>query len=339
MGLSPSEPSLARVPCTGGPPRPVQCPAHVAPRRSAHPPRQPRAGAGAGAGDPWPPGRGAVPGGRGDPRLRRRRRRPRPLRAGARRAGAPAGDRRGRRPRRPRGEPRGRRRDLAPRGWPPGAGRRSLAAAARGLSLEPPRPRRGRRLRGLPEPPRCPPSRAPAPGGRPGVVPRRPHPPLPPPALRRRAGDRERPGALAPRRRGGARQDGRGLPDLEPPRPYRPRRRRPRRGAGDAHHPVAGRAVEEAPPGLRPLGRQAPRRRGARPWGGLQSLRRPPPRHRLARAAGGAAAARRAGGRGRHRPPGGRRGAPPEAAARAIPATPPTAPWRRSPRWGRTSSC
>ena len=57
-------------------------------------------------------------------------------------------------------------------------------------------------------------------GGRPRLVPRRAHPPLPAPAPRRRARHRSRPRALAAGRRGGPGQDGRGLPDPEPPRAH-----------------------------------------------------------------------------------------------------------------------
>ena len=69
------------------------------------------------------------------------------------------------------------------------------------------------------------------PGRRARLVPRRAHPDLPPPALRRRARLPQRSRALAAGRRGRPRQDGRGLPDPEPPPPHRPRRAHARRGA------------------------------------------------------------------------------------------------------------
>ena len=178
-----------------------------------------------------------------------------------------------------------------------------------------------------------------APGRRAGLVPRRPHPALPPPALRRRAGRRERSGALAAGRRGGARQDGRGLPDPQPPAAHRPRRAHAGRRPRDPDRAVAGRAVAQVPPGLRPARREAPGRRRAR----LRRRTSTPSTCTAARSSGSRPWSRARGSPSRRW----RRGSTSWWSTRrttcggrpGIRATPPTARWRRSPPSAGTSCC
>ncbi len=196
---------------------------------------------------------------------------------------------------------------------PRSGARQSLAAAGGDLARRAAGARPGGRLRGLRQPAGWPEAAAHPPGRRTGLVPRRADPDLPPPALRRRARLPQRSRALAAGGRGRPRQDGRGLPDPQPPPPHRPGRAHARGGSGDAHSTVAGRALAEVSPDLRPARREAAGRRDQGLWRGVQPVRGPPPGDRGNGHPGEAPAADRAGGGGRDRPSGGRRGPPPAA--------------------------
>ncbi len=143
-------------------------------------------------------------------------------------------------------------------------------------------------------------------GRRPGIVSRRPRPALSAPALRRRAGQRHRSGALVARRRSGSRKDHRGVADPEPARPHRQGDALPGGGARHADRAVAGRAVAEVSPGVHAPRLGSPRRCGARFRRRLQPLRAASPHGDLDRDADRAAGVDGAGGARRHRPAGGR---------------------------------